>query len=636
MSADDTRPAAGAEVLDPEAAPAPARREVRTLAAPVVMTSSGERLKADGSNPALTYEPLHAGPDGKAQIVALGRDGKPVDAAPDEAEPASPPAPRSGPATSPEALAAARRLIIGGAHEAPSAPEAPRVSRGDAETRRDSSSPSAAASPGIPAAEVSGDAEGDGESASPPTDPRLEDSGDGDTSASAPTAPVELGGIGAGPLQAGDDNPVDLRSEELDEILTLIPSALVRWGTTGVFVTLAVMLAIARFIAYPDLVKGTLLLTTPSPPARVVARSAGEVERVFVADRREVAAGTPLVLLKSPARYADVAALSAALERMEPSLLSGAPGAEASFGPRLSLGDLQPAYAAFLQAYSDWRAMADDPFHAGKVAALRAQVADHQTLHDRLQAQQAVQEQQLALAERARLRTRQMAAQQLVAASDADKAEQDWLQARYAVESGRTALTSNDIQLSASRAALLDLEQRRSDDGQRLLTALRNAHRQLRAGIAGWEQQYLVRAPVAGTASFFRELHDNQYVAPGEPLLAVVPSGARLVGRVQLSGAGAGKVVPGQRVIVRFDSYPHREYGVVEGRVESVAQLGFEQERTGVTYRAVVTFPHGLATSYGRRLPFRQELRGDVDVVTEDMTLLERVFNQFRSLRQVH
>lgn len=436
------------------------------------------------------------------------------------------------------------------------------------------------------------------------------------------------------PLQAGDDAPKDIRSEELDEILTLTPSVLVRWGITAVFATLVTLLAISWFIAYPDVVKGTVVLTTPTPPVRVVSRAAGDVERVFVSDRAAVAAGAPLILLRSPARYADVSALSAALDRLEPSLVSGGPVAAVELDPRLALGDVQPAYASFLQAYSDYRVLADDRFHAEKLASARQQVADHESLRARLAAQQSVQEQQLTLAERARERARQMAAQQLVSPADAEKAEQDYLQSRYTVENGRTALTNNEIQLTSARSALLDLEQRRSDDAQHLLTELRNAHRQLRAAIAGWEQQYLVRAPVAGSVSFFRDLHENQYVSAAEPLVAVVPAGGKLVGRVQLAGAGAGKVAVGQRVIVRLDNYPYREYGVVEGRVQSVSQLGYEQgERNEVTYRAVVELPRGLVSSYGRHLQFRQEMHGDVDVVTEDMRLLERVFNQFRSLK---
>lgn len=628
---------------------------VRPLAVPMVVTETGEKIAMDGRAPGLSIrrKPGDAEGGGAPERLTLGLDGKPMDprdlpgaAAAAAPSPAStetvPTASAPSPASSAAALHAARRLIIG----APSAPadragasaSAPPPAASTPPTSPSSESPSPASTPppstraeAAPAEAVMHTAPAVASSALAPA---LADAEDAEEALARDGASeLERAGLTA-PLQRGDDAPVDVRSEELDEILTLVPSVLVRWGITAISVTLATLVAISWFVAYPDVVKGKVVLTTPTPPVRVVARAAGEVERVFVADRAPVRPGTPLLLFRSPARYADMVTLAAVLDRMDPSLAAGAPVAPAELGARLALGDVQPAYTAFLQAYSDYRGLTDDRFHSEKVASLRGQAADHASLRARLSAQQSVQEQQLALAERARERARQMAARQLVAPADLDKAEQDYLQARYSVENGRTALTNNEIQLSSTQAALLDLEQRRAGDSQHLLTELRNAHRQLRAAIAAWEQQYLVRAPVAGTVSFFRDLHENQYVAGAEALMAVVPSGGDLVGRVQLQGAGAGKVVAGQRVIVRLDGYPYREYGVLEGRVQSVSQLGFEQgERSEVTYRAVVSLPRGLVSSYGRRLQFRPEMRGEVDVVTEDMRLLERVFNQFRSLK---
>jgi hypothetical protein len=109
-----------------------------------------------------------------------------------------------------------------------------------------------------------------------------------------------------------------------------------------------------------------------------------------------------------------------------------------------------------------------------------------------------------------------------------------------------------------------------------------------------------------------------------------------MVGRVTLSALGAGKVEVGQRVIIRLDGYPHREYGTVEGRVAKISQLAFQKDaRTpDATYLADVTLPRGLSTSYSRTLEFRQEMVGEADVVADDMSLLARVFNNLRSLRR--
>jgi multidrug efflux pump subunit AcrA (membrane-fusion protein) len=435
-------------------------------------------------------------------------------------------------------------------------------------------------------------------------------------------------------LARADAANVEMRSEELDEILSAMPGGLLRWGTSAVFLTVAVLIAVSWWVAYPDVVTGRITLTTTAPPVRLVARAGGEVARVFVHDGQAVKAGDPLVLMKSPAELPDVQALSAALDRMDAALDGGGAVPGLDFGRPLSLGSLQAPYSALQQAYNDYAMSRDQTFFTRRLEAARTQVAELGAMRDRLVAQQSLVAEQLALSARARDRTRELVQRGLAAPMDLDKAEEDHLQKQYAVETGRSALANNEIQLASQRAALLDLEQGRSTEGQRGVVALRNAEHSLRAAIAAWEQDNLLRAPISGTVSYFRELRENQYLAPAEPTLAVVAPGAGLVGRVTLTGMGAGKVRPGQRVIIRLESFPYREYGTVQGRVERVSQLGYQADSRNpdlTTYQVDVSLPGGLVTTYGRRLALTQEMRGDVDVVTDDLRLLQRILNKIRS-----
>jgi multidrug resistance efflux pump len=428
---------------------------------------------------------------------------------------------------------------------------------------------------------------------------------------------------------------VEIRSEEIDEILSAMPGGLLRWGTTAVFLTLSVLLGISWFIAYPDVVKGRVALTTGTPPVRLVARQPGEVARVLTRDGERTAAGQPLVLLKNPAAYEDVQTLSGLLDRMEPMLRHDGPLVPVDAGRPLALGALQAPYSTLLQAHADYRLAHDEAFYAQRLGAARAQLADLEGMLAQLRAQQPLVEQQLAIAERNQARARELSERGLAAAVEVEQAEAAQLARRLEVENGRGAITNSQLQLNAQRAALVDLEQRRFDEGERGLVALRGAHAALRAALSAWEQENVLRAPVAGTVAYFRELRENQAVGAAEALVAVVPDGGGLVGRVTLSGMGAGKVEPGQRVIMRLDGFPYREYGTLSGTVARVSALGFQADaRTPeVTYLAEVNLTKGLVTSYGRTLAFRQEMTGEVDVVTEEMRLIERVFNKLRTLR---
>lgn len=49
-------------------------------------------------------------------------------------------------------------------------------------------------------------------------------------------------------------------------------------------------------------------------------------------------------------------------------------------------------------------------------------------------------------------------------------------------------------------------------------------------------------------------------------------------------------------------------------------------------YYVDVILPNGLKTSYNKQLPFDKELKGNAEIVTQDLRLIERFFYQIREL----
>jgi hypothetical protein len=43
-------------------------------------------------------------------------------------------------------------------------------------------------------------------------------------------------------------------------------------------------------------------------------------------------------------------------------------------------------------------------------------------------------------------------------------------------------------------------------------------------------------------------------------------------------------------------------------------------------YMLRISLPEGMVSSYQKPIPFQQQLQGDVEIITEDLRLLERLF----------
>ena len=103
-------------------------------------------------------------------------------------------------------------------------------------------------------------------------------------------------------------------SEEVREVMAQIPRGIIRWGMTYILGTLLVLLAISWLVKYPDVLRAQVVLTTPNPPARIVARASGKISNIFFRENAQVAAGAILGSIENPADSRDVLQLLEVLQ----------------------------------------------------------------------------------------------------------------------------------------------------------------------------------------------------------------------------------------------------------------------------------------------------------------------------------
>jgi hypothetical protein len=88
-----------------------------------------------------------------------------------------------------------------------------------------------------------------------------------------------------------------------------------------------------------------------------------------------------------------------------------------------------------------------------------------------------------------------------------------------------------------------------------------------------------------------------------------------------------GKASVGQKVIIKLDDYPYQEFGMLEGKVQSL-----DPSLNVKFYRVMVSLPAGLKSTYKQNFTFKTEMIGSAEIVTADLRLIERVFYGFRKL----
>jgi HlyD family secretion protein len=92
-------------------------------------------------------------------------------------------------------------------------------------------------------------------------------------------------------------NSFELRSEEIQEIIGLVPNWIVRWGITVLFSILILFVLNSYWIKYPDVTQANALITTNIQPKKVTWMVTPPLEyKVMVADSQMVNVGDTLFI----------------------------------------------------------------------------------------------------------------------------------------------------------------------------------------------------------------------------------------------------------------------------------------------------------------------------------------------------
>lgn len=420
------------------------------------------------------------------------------------------------------------------------------------------------------------------------------------------------------------EEKINIKSDEITEILGTPPKWIVRWGITVLLIIVLFIFIGSAFFRYPDIIVAPVVITAENPPSVVVARVNGKPEKLFVSNDQDVIKGDTLGVIENPAHYKDVFRIAqyAIGFRIDSSSIAKPPVGN------LTLGELQTNYNAFIRSLADWELFHSQKYHQLKIEALKTELSQQQNYSKGLQRHYELMVLDTELAHRQLQRDSFLFSKGAVAPLEYERAQTVLLGKQQALEGAQLGITNNNITIERIRQTIVDTQLEYESQSQRLSKELASAHTQLLSALSSWEKSYLLIASSTGRLTYMNIWSDLQEVTAGLPLFAITPNSiGEVQARLVVPFAGAGKVKTGQRVNVKLDGYSYMEFGMVEGFIRSVSSGYTEQG-----YPAVAGLPNGTTTSYGVAIQFDRELQGVAEITTEDLSLLQRLFSPLKYL----
>jgi multidrug resistance efflux pump len=421
---------------------------------------------------------------------------------------------------------------------------------------------------------------------------------------------------------------IELRSEEVKEILGQIPSWIIRWGMVLVLFVIALIFFGSYIFKYPKIIIAPVKVTTENPPSNIIARTNGQIVDLFVVDNQNVKAGQTLALIENTSIFQDVSELKVYMDSFSYVLADADKAASFNFPKSLVLGELQPDYANFLKLHEDMRNFIQLDYYKQKIASLENEIDRFNAYSSTLKKQSSILKSEMKLAGNQFERDSVLFKKDVIPQKEYDDSKTLFLQKQRAYEVSRSTLVNNDIEITRLQQQILDLGLQESKDFEKLQLANAEAYDNLSAELANWEKKFVLKTFISGTVSFTRIWSENQNVREGDMVMSVIPENAgEIIGKIELPINGAGNVKTGQRVNVKFDNFPYMEYGMVLGVIKSISLV-----TNNNAYSVLISLPEGLKTTYNKDIMFSQDMQGEAEIITDDLRLIERILNPIRSV----
>lgn len=418
-----------------------------------------------------------------------------------------------------------------------------------------------------------------------------------------------------------------------DRIKPRTASNILLWVVAAFFVIFVVWAAVTEL---DRTVRGMGRVIATSQLQTVSNLEGGVVEAIHVRTGQQVKAGQELIRLDRTATgselgsgEASASALAVKIARLQ-----------------AEVAGREPVYPAPLNAAMASQVQIERALHASRMQELGSVVNAGQARI--LQAQRAVQEAQAAYQARVSARDarqneiriiRPLVERGIEPRMSLIQAESGYAVAASEAAAAAAAISRAQASISEAQATLNQQRQDwRSLAANELASAQAeySARRSTLPALAERLDRTTVKAPLPGRVNRVLVTTVGAAVAPGAPLVEIVPSEESLLIETMIRPQDIAFVRMDQKAKVNITAYDPSVYGALDGVVVSISPDAVQNERTGESFYTVQvrTTSNALKDRGGKPLPIGTGMVADVSLLGDKRTVLEYILSPLTKLKE--
>ena len=418
---------------------------------------------------------------------------------------------------------------------------------------------------------------------------------------------------------------------DLDDFIGVHPNWLLRSGITIVALFLLALFVLSNFIQYPDKIVARGKLTSDNPPIEIKAKVGGVIDQLIVQDQSNIEINDPILYLKNTAIESDIESLRKFINKYQ-NRITPSRKRKLDIPNNLKLGVLQPEYDQLIFENYEYQNLLSRNDVVTKIASIQNEIQTLNKIGLSEAEELRILEKELELVGIEKNRAQEMLNKGIISQQEMENVDIKYLQLFGKINKFKSSTLDKYLKIDQLTSEQSQLEEQRASVIKTYELKIAKLISTLNSKLAQWKDDFYLLTPASGVLNLNKDIVTKKNIVAGESIGHIVnkEAGDRFI-QTTVPARGIGKVQKGNEVIVKFDAFPHREFGVVNAVVKEIAIVpNATLEQTH--YDVLLSIPDELVTTYDRELPYQANATVTAEIITANQTVLQRIFNQFRDL----
>lgn len=422
-----------------------------------------------------------------------------------------------------------------------------------------------------------------------------------------------------------NESNLNLKSEEVQEILGTPPGWLLRYGTLLFFLIIVLLFWLSYWIKYPDVVEHEIIISFNDPPIKMISPNSGYTDLIYASQNQKVKKGQLLVTFKTDADYQDVLTIYENLLKVKSldinKLIS------INLDENIRVGEIQNSLLEFIEMQKQYSNQLKGDYVSftkkdvqKQIVALESGVLYLINLKESISVQ--IDNIQIQLKNE-----EVMVKMDKLSQTELNKTRDKYIGLNSNLNATEAEIKDKQIKINTLKNELISINLGGEKGREIAELKLKDSFIQLKTKISQWIYTNLIISPSDGVLQIISgNLKADQYISKDEPLFIIIPSQSKeMRGIMNIPFTESGNIEKNQKVLVRLKSYPSAQYGILEGRVLNISKVAIELNNEMVS-PINVNFQNGLITTKGYKISNEQELSGTGRIITKEKRFIQRIF----------